>query len=136
VARILLIDDDPSIRRSVPGVLRRLGHEVLTAEHGDDGLRLWGERGADLVITDLCMPGRNGLEVIVQLRHFAPDLPLIAISGGSGSAALDLLGTARLAGALHTLAKPFTVEELRSTVGAALDGAETLGPQPAEETDA
>ena len=50
--------------------------------HGEAGLKIWREQGADLVITDLCMPDMSGLELIVQLRAFAPDLPVLAMSGG------------------------------------------------------
>jgi DNA-binding NtrC family response regulator len=116
MARILLIDDDEAVRASTARLLELMGHEVLTAEHGAAGLRIWRERGADLVITDVCMPGMNGLEVIVELRAFAPDLGLIAMSGGFESQRLDLLGTAGQAGAFRALPKPFTIQELRSAV--------------------
>jgi len=127
MARILLIDDDASVRGSALRLLERLGHEVRVAEHGDAGLRLWRKWGADLVITDLHMPGRNGLDVIIELRSFAPDLPLIAISGGPESTLLDLLGTARQAGAVTTLPKPFTVDELLLALCQVLD---QTSPQP------
>jgi DNA-binding NtrC family response regulator len=117
MARILLIDDDEAVRGSTARLLELMGHEVLTAEHGEAGLRVWREHGADLVITDVCMPGMNGLEVIVELRAFAPDLALLAMSGGMESQRLDLLGTAAQAGAFRALSKPFTIQELRSAVG-------------------
>jgi DNA-binding NtrC family response regulator len=117
MARILLIDDDAAVRGPTARLLELMGHEVLTAENGEAGLRLWRERGADLVITDVCMPGMNGLDVIVELRAFAPDLALLAMSGGWDSQRLDLLGTAGQAGAVRTLPKPFTIQELRSAVG-------------------
>jgi DNA-binding NtrC family response regulator len=117
MARILLIDDDDAVRGSTARLLELMGHEVLTAEHGAAGLRIWRERGADLVITDVCMPGMNGLDVIVELRAFAPDLAVIAMSGGLESQRLDLLGTAAQAGAFRALPKPFTIQELRSAVG-------------------
>jgi DNA-binding NtrC family response regulator len=123
MARILLIDDDEAVRGPTARILELMGHEVLTAEHGEAGLRVWRERGADLVITDVCMPGMNGLEVIVELRAFAPDLALLAMSGGLESRRLDLLGTAAQAGAIRALPKPFTIQELRSAVG------ELLQPQ-------
>ena len=116
MARILLIDDDEAVRAPTARLLELMGHEVLTAEHGEAGLRIWRQQGADLVITDVCMPGMNGLEVIVQLRAFAPDLAVLALSGGLESKRLDLLGTAALAGAIRTLEKPFTIQELRSAV--------------------
>ena len=123
MARILLIDDDEAVRAPTARLLELMGHEVLTAEHGEAGLKVWREQGADLVITDVCMPGINGLEVIVQLRAFAPDLAVLAMSGGLQSKRLDLLGTAGQAGAIRALEKPFTIDELRSAVG------ELLQPQ-------
>ena len=71
MARILLIDDDEAVRSPTARLLELMGHEVLTAEHGEAGLKIWREQGADLVITDLCMPDISGLELIVQLRAFA-----------------------------------------------------------------
>jgi len=114
--RILLIDDDEHVRRSVRRLLEWSGYEVLQAAEGQTGLRLWRERGADLVITDICMPSRTGIEVILELRALAPGLALIAISGGAESRVLDLLGTARQAGAVRTVPKPFTGLELLATV--------------------
>jgi CheY-like chemotaxis protein len=124
MARILLIDDDEAVRTPTARLLELMGHEVLTAEHGEAGLEVWRERGADLVITDVCMPGMTGLEVIIQLRAFAPNLPVLAMSGGLESQRLDLLGTAAQAGAIRALEKPFTVAELRSAI------AELLPPNP------
>lgn len=114
--RILLIDDDEQVRRSVKRLLQRSGYDVVEAAQGQTGLRLWREQGADLVITDLCMPSRDGIEVIVELRTLAPELALIAMSGGTETKALDLLGTAHQAGAFRTVPKPFTAGELLAAV--------------------
>jgi CheY-like chemotaxis protein len=121
MALILIIDDDDAIRRTLTRLLERMGHQVVAAEHGEAGLTLWRERGADLVITDICMPGINGLEVIIQFRAFSPDLAILAMSGGAESLGLDLLGTAAQAGAIRVLPKPFTLEELESAVGELLE---------------
>jgi DNA-binding NtrC family response regulator len=123
MAHILLIDDDEAVRAPTARLLELMGHEVQTAEHGEAGLEVWREGGADLVITDVCMPGMSGLDVIVQLRAFAPDLPILAMSGGLKSQRLDLEGTASKAGPIRALEKPFTIDELRSAVG------ELLRPQ-------
>ena len=123
MTRILLIDDDEALRRPLERMLLRAGYEVSVASDGVSGLRMWREVGADLVITDLCMPRRTGLEVIIEIQALAPGAALLAMSGGFESATLDLLGTASQAGAVKTLAKPFTMDELlaavRELVGAA-----------------
>ncbi|MGH7498832.1 MAG: response regulator [Gemmatimonadales bacterium] len=116
MARILLIDDDESLRRPLERVLLRSGYEVSVASDGVSGLRMWREVGADLIITDLCMPRRTGLEVIIEIQALAPGAALLAMSGGFESGTLDLLGSASQAGAVRTLAKPFTLEELLAVV--------------------
>jgi CheY-like chemotaxis protein len=118
--RILLIDNDAALRRITARVLVLAGHAVLTAADGAEGLRLWREQGADLVITDIQMPGMNGIEVILQLRSLAPDLPIIAISGGDRSRELDLLGNAKVLGAVGQLGKPFSADELYAAVQVAM----------------
>jgi CheY-like chemotaxis protein len=91
----------PSPARPAGGLLIRMlvaaGHEVTAAANGAEGLAAWRERGADLVLTDMQMPEMNGIEVILQLRAFAPPVPVIAMSGGDRSRDLDLLGDLRRA---------------------------------------
>ncbi|HUF36026.1 MAG TPA: response regulator [Gemmatimonadales bacterium] len=110
VARVLHFDGGPSFPP------HRTRTRRAQADDGQAGLRLWHKRGADLVITDICMPNRTGIEVILELRALAPGLALVAISGGAESRVLDLLGTARLAGAVRAVPKPFTGLELLAPV--------------------
>ncbi len=117
---ILLIEDDAAVRGILSRMLEASGYAVIQATNGADGLRLWREQGADLVLTDIQMPDMNGIEVIVQLRAFAPHLPVIAMSGGGQSRDLDLLGDAKLLGAVGVLYKPFTGEALNQAITAAL----------------
>ena len=117
--RILLIEDDASLLAAVSRLLVRVGYEVTEARNGAEGLRVWREQGADLVLTDIRMPGINGLEVIVQLRVYAPRLPVIAMSGGDCVRDLDLLGSAGLLGAVGLLTKPFGEDELAAAITAA-----------------
>src|SRR5690242_20512194 len=105
MARILIIDDEQGIRRPLQILLERAGHEVMAASDGQEGLRLWRTFGADLVITDIMMPNKDGIETIVELRTLTPPVPVIAMSGGDISERLDLLGDARLLGAIHTVPK-------------------------------
>ncbi len=98
MARILVIDDDALLRGAIRVVLESAGYEVIEAGDGDAGLRLHRELGADLVVVDLFMPERDGLEVIRAVRAEAPQAKIIAMSGGS-SLQLDLLDAATAFGA-------------------------------------
>jgi DNA-binding response OmpR family regulator len=77
--------------------------------------------GADLVIADLHMPYKNGLEVILELRAQSPSTPVIAISDGGRTKQIELLGDAKLLGAVRSLAKPFTIEQMLAAVQEELD---------------
>jgi len=82
VARILVVDDDASIRSLLRGMLERQGYEVVEAEDGCEGLQCYWTALPDLVITDLQMPGMDGLELIMEVRRACPTAKIIAISGG------------------------------------------------------
>lgn len=119
MAHILLIDDDSAVRSVMREVLERSGHEIRTAEDGEEGLRLFRERAADLIVTDLFMPDKEGIETIQELRQQAPDVKILAVSGGGLERARDPdgpLSDAELFGADASLPKPFTVDELRRAV--------------------
>jgi len=118
--RVVVIDDEAGIRRTVEIVLTRAGYEVLLAANGNEGIRLCRETAPDLVITDIHMPGADGFETIAGLRTVYPGLPVIAISGGDETERLELLGSASLLGAVSSLKKPFTVRELLEAVHRAL----------------
>jgi DNA-binding response OmpR family regulator len=115
-----VIEDEPRLREAVVRMLDRAGYEVIQAADGAEGLRLWRQVGADLVMTDIQMPEKNGIEVVLELRALAPTLPVIAMSGGTRSQDLDLLGDAKLLGAFAMLEKPFSYNELMTAVAAAL----------------
>ena len=114
MAHILVLDDDLSIRQIVALILTRAGHSVTKAADGAEGAALLRARSFDLVITDLAMPGVDGVETIVGLRRDLPDLPIIAMSGASdGRESLRIAG---LLGADCTLQKPFGTGELLRAV--------------------
>jgi DNA-binding response OmpR family regulator len=117
---VLVIDDDSAMRSTIRRILERDGHQVSEAENGDKGLKLFRAEGADVVVTDLIMPDKEGIETILDLREEAPDLRILAMSGGDdlGSGRLD---DAQALGADAQLAKPFTVDDLRKTVRALLE---------------
>jgi CheY-like chemotaxis protein len=122
MARILLIEDDQAQREILRLILEKLGHSVLEAADGDEGLALFGRDGADLILTDLIMPRKEGLETIQEFRQVYPAVKIIAMSGGARVGANDYLGVAQRFGATRVLAKPFTREALMEAIGAALPG--------------
>jgi DNA-binding NtrC family response regulator len=118
--RILIVDDDPSIRRTLQALLKKAGYEVMLAHDGNEAVRLWRDHGGDLVITDLHMPGKDGIQTIVELLSHTPGVRIIAMSGGGQTKRLDLLGNATLLGAVLTIEKPFTIDEMMNVVSRAL----------------
>jgi CheY-like chemotaxis protein len=122
MARILLIDDDDSVRTILGLTLVHFGHTVTEARNGREGVELFNAHGADLIITDIVMPGKDGLEILMELRHRPPHVKIIAISGGGRTGPEDYLRTAKLMGAATVLAKPFSTEALMVAVNALLPG--------------
>ncbi|MDB6168394.1 MAG: Signal transduction response regulator, receiver domain [Verrucomicrobia bacterium] len=119
MSRLLLIDDDALFREMLAAALIQAGHTVAQARDGEEGVRLFHAEPVDLVITDLVMPRREGIETMLALHRARPDLPIIAMSGGPVRSSLYLDLAARL-GACHTLAKPFATETLLSRIQEAL----------------
>lgn len=118
--RVLIVDDDPGIRRTLHILLSREGYQVTQASNGVEALRLWRDKGGDLVITDLHMPEKNGIETIVEILSHTPGMRIIAMSGGGQTKRLDLLSNAMMLGAVLTIEKPFTLSEMMSIVRQAL----------------
>lgn len=116
MASLLLIDDDEIIREMTFEILELGGHNVATASSGSDGLELFSHGHFDLIITDIVMPGVEGLELIGHLRKASPSTRIIAISGGSRFSESLYLPAAKKFGALRTLSKPFGPEELLNLV--------------------
>jgi DNA-binding NtrC family response regulator len=112
----MIVDDDPGIRRALHILLSRAGYQVTQARDGVEALRMWRHSGGDLVITDLHMPEKNGIEMIVELLSHTPGIRIIAMSGGGQTRRLDLLGNATMLGAVLTIEKPFTLSEMMNLV--------------------
>jgi CheY-like chemotaxis protein len=117
VTRILIIDDNPDILQLYSRVLKQAGYEVVEAPNGKVGTMLYRDNPTDLVITDIVMPEKEGIETIRELRRDYPDAKIIAISGGGNAMASStcLLLAGRL-GAQRTLMKPIKIAELLQTV--------------------
>jgi DNA-binding response OmpR family regulator len=120
MAKILLVDDNDDFREQSSQLLRLAGYMVTTAVNGNEALRLVQDDVFDLVITDLIMPEKEGIETIVKMRKQIPTLKIIAISGGGLIAPENYLVLARKLGAAQTLAKPFSGEELLGAVASVL----------------
>ena len=118
MARILIIDDEQDALVLAQEALESEGHEVICASQGDEGLALQRERPADLVITDIFMPEKEGIETIHQLTQEYPGIKVIAMSGGGRSSRMleNLSVTASALGIAAFLRKPFEVRTLCESV--------------------
>ena len=123
MALILVVDDEASIRRMLRETLVREGHEVIEAERSSTDLRMIEHRVPDLVVTDLMMPEKDGLELLLDLRRAHPEMRVVAISGGGRNAWSEALDVAKRFGAFRTLAKPFSLDEFVAVVREALNRA-------------
>jgi DNA-binding response OmpR family regulator len=118
--RILIIDDEPALRLTIRETLELAGYEVEEAQNGIEGLSLHRRWPFDLIITDIFMPEKGGLEVIKELRQESEFLPVLAISGGGVFNAEDALVAARNLGANQVLEKPFAIQQILWSVESAL----------------
>ncbi|MDY6971932.1 MAG: response regulator [Thermodesulfobacteriota bacterium] len=110
--RVLVIDDEAQIRMMLRQMLEREGYDVETASDGGEGIRLFCENPFHLIITDILMPEKEGVETIMELKKKFPDIKIIAISGGGRMGPEPYLRMARSTGAMRTLAKPVDREEM------------------------
>ena len=114
--RILVIDDEELVLTFLENILVEEGYEVVTAKNGEEGLELFEAQPADLVITDIIMPKRDGLDTILQLKKSVPDLPVIAISAGGNIPKERYLAVASYMKNTTTIPKPFSREEILSAI--------------------
>lgn len=118
--KVLVIDDDSLVRDTIVRILERKGYAVLVAADGVRGLRMFHSEQPDLVITDIIMPEKEGLETIREIRGERPGAKIIAISGGARIGNMDFLKMAGKLGACDILPKPFDPAELMNTVSRCL----------------
>lgn len=112
--RVLVMDDEKDMRKFIKEILEAADYEVVVAADGAEGLRQYQSSPIDLVVVDLFMPNREGLETIKALRQRSQELPIIAMSGDA--LALSLLSIARRIGATEVLQKPFLPEDLLEAI--------------------
>jgi CheY-like chemotaxis protein len=114
--KILVIDDDVLVRNTVVRILERHGYQISVAPDGLRGLSMCRSERPDLVITDIIMPEKEGLETIREIRKECPDTKVLAISGGGRLGNIDYLAIAGMLGAEEVLPKPFAPMELLDVV--------------------
>lgn len=129
---ILVVDDEEGIRDSLRGILEDEGYEVLTAENGEEGLKIFDEQSPDLVLLDIWLPGMDGIEALKRLRDRRPSVPVIMISGHG---TIELAVKAAKLGAYDFLEKPLSLERVIITVKRALEKATLEGTLRAIKED-
>ncbi|MDO8844837.1 response regulator [Methylicorpusculum sp.] len=121
MAHILVVEDDEQFRGMLVQMLTQDSHRVTIAHDGDEGVRLSQQLRPDLIITDIIMPHKDGIELIMELSNLSVDIPIIAMSGGRRAISAEFnLESATLIGVKSTLAKPFTRNDLRQAIRQAL----------------
>jgi DNA-binding response OmpR family regulator len=115
-ARIVVVDDDPAIRDSLTILLEARGYDVRSADSGDRGVSLAREFQPDIVMTDIIMPGVEGIETIMTLKRQQPQIRIIAMSGGRDRGGRNYLELARKMGADRSLEKPFDESALLEAI--------------------
>jgi CheY-like chemotaxis protein len=116
VAHVLVVDDDADVRAVVRKVITKLGHQVWDVADGHEALRILETSPVDLIISDVYMAAMDGMELLVRIQQLELDAPVVVISGGGFKSRDEVLKIAAACGAVATLDKPFTVEQLRDTV--------------------
>lgn len=127
MAKILVIDDDPVVRSVIRQMLAPDGHVVIEASDGVEGLKVAETEQPALVICDIIMPKKEGIETIISLSRQWPGLPVIAISGSSGKRSEYYLSMAEKLGASASLVKPFSAEVIRRAVKRLLPAEGAMG---------
>ncbi|MES1991449.1 MAG: response regulator [Pseudomonadota bacterium] len=124
MARVLVVEDNPDLGDLLFTFITAAGHQVTLRGSSLDALDTLNEQSFDLIITDMFMPDRDGLEILRAAKHLSPDTPVLAMSGGSRLLpTFDPLSCARQLGAFATLPKPFRRSELLAAIEAALASA-------------
>ena len=116
MSHILIVDDEPQVRTMLGTLLQQHGYQVTEAEDGDAALKVASSTPIDLIILDLLMPGKEGLETLMALRKEEIPPKIIAVSGGARTIGADFLPAALKLGANRAFRKPFRTEELLDAI--------------------
>jgi YesN/AraC family two-component response regulator len=123
MAHVLLVDDDQFVVETLSSAITNKGHTLVTARDGKEGIRKFAEGRFDLVITDIIMPEKEGIETIMEMRRLAPGTRIVAMSGGGRTGNVDFLHMAEKLGATATLTKPIRLAEFYETLERCLSSA-------------
>jgi DNA-binding NtrC family response regulator len=133
MAHILLVDDEQLVVDTLQAAMQSKGHTVETACNGIEGLLRYARGHFDLVITDIIMPDKEGIGMMLEMRRENPDAKIIAISGGGRTGNVEFLKMAAKLGAVATLKKPIRLAEFFQMLDDCLalkDGAEPAPQRP------
>jgi DNA-binding NtrC family response regulator len=120
--RVLLIDDEPAVRKIVQKMLKRAGHEVVEAENGRVGMAQLETAAFDVIVTDIIMPEMEGIETLMNVRERFPNIAIVAMSGGGRTGNINFLEVAPKMGAAAILQKPFTYNALVEAIDRSVAG--------------
>jgi|SRR5215470_1684014 len=115
-AQILIIDDDAETRSLLRSWLESDGYDVAVAADGAEGLEVQRKKPADIAITDIFMPGKEGMETLHEFHREFPETKLIVMSGGGRGGRVDYLEIARDFGAAKSFTKPFDMSDLSAAI--------------------
>lgn len=122
MAKILVIDDEEQLRYLLTRILTRDGHEVFIAQDGEEGVEKFYQLKPELVITDIVMPNKDGLDVIAEILAIHPNQPIIAMSGGRRAYNTRYnIEAVEMQNIKGTLQKPFNHQEVKEMVQLALN---------------
>ena len=116
MARILVVDDDKKTRKMLRYTLENAGYKVDEASNGNEAVALYRKEPADLVVLDIFMPEKDGIETTIELRRHYPDVKIIALSGGYRFDPTHYLNAAKIFGALHVFTKPLQPQKFLSAL--------------------
>jgi CheY-like chemotaxis protein len=122
MAKVLVVDDEATVRSTLRKLLGRLGHEVWDAAEGGEALRHLEAVHFDLVITDVYMAAMDGMELLLRIQQRGLRVPVVVMSGGGFKPPDEVLAMASSCGAVATLDKPFTPEQLGEALEPLLEG--------------
>ena len=114
--RVLIIDDESEVRALLSRTLTLAGYEVVSVATGDEGTRVCRQHSFDMVVIDMVMPEKDGLETLMEIRRGSPKARIIAMSGAPRTNVMDPLSVAMKLGAVASIMKPFTPDEFLGSV--------------------
>lgn len=118
MSKVLIIDNDPLLCDTLKFAAEAAGHNVVLAPNGREGIEVFETFQPDVVVTDILMPEKEGMETIVELRRLNPEVPIIAMSGAAPTGNISFLKIAQKLGANRTLSKPFAMPDFVAAIAA------------------